>query len=42
MKRLMVILTVLILFIAGCGLLPPTPDANNGLVIMIMGTDSIF
>ncbi len=32
MKRLMVILTVLILFIAGCGLLPPTPDANNGLV----------
>jgi hypothetical protein len=32
MKRLMAILFALIIFIAGCGLLPPTPDANNGLV----------
>jgi len=32
MKGLMVLFAVLILFVAGCGLLPPTPDANNGLV----------
>jgi len=32
MKRLTAILFALIIFIAGCGLLPPTPDANNGLV----------
>jgi len=32
MKRLMAVLFALIIFIAGCGLLPPTPDANNGLV----------
>ncbi|WP_367363501.1 hypothetical protein [Mesotoga sp.] len=32
MKRFVVLLAVLILFVAGCGLLPPTPDANNGLV----------